>query len=108
MWMWICSALRKKVGGRVSAGTKIALTAILEYITAEVTEIAGNCAKDCKHKRIVLRDIMLGVRTDVELSKLFQAGTFARSGVVPNIQAALMPKKKIAKEAAQAAAESNN
>ena len=46
----------------------IYLTGVLEYLTAEVLELAGDMAKNGKKNRIAPRHIMLAIRTDDEVS----------------------------------------
>ena len=67
--------------------------AVLEYLAAEVLELAGNAARDNKKTRIVPRHIQLAVRNDEELSKLLGGVTIAAGGVLPNIHNVLLPKK---------------
>merc|ERR1712186_289925 len=83
---------------RVGAGAPVYLAAVLEYIVAEVLELAGNAAKDNKKRRIVPRYIQLAVRNDDELDKFFGSVTIASGGVLPNINAVLLPKKKKTKK----------
>jgi len=79
---------------RTGAGAPVYLAAVLEYLAAEILELAGNASRDNKKHRIVPRHILLAVKNDEELNKLLQDVTFSSGGVIPNIHHALMPKTK--------------
>ncbi|NWZ50779.1 H2A4 protein, partial [Haliaeetus albicilla] len=67
---------------RVGAGAPVYLAAL-----------AGNAARDNKKTRIIPRHLQLAIRNDEELNKLLGKVTIAQGGVLPNIQAVLLPKK---------------
>lgn len=78
---------------RMGSGAPIYMAAVLEYLAAEVLELAGNAARDNKKNRINPRHVLLAVRNDDELGKLLQGVTIASGGVLPNINPVLLPKK---------------
>lgn len=78
---------------RIAAGAPVYLAAVLEYLSAEILELAGNAARDNKKTRIIPRHLQLAIRNDEELNKLLGHVTLAQGGVLPNIHAVLLPKK---------------
>ncbi|KAM8819814.1 H2A1 protein, partial [Eudromia elegans] len=80
---------------RIGPGAAIYLAAVLEYLSAEILELAGHAARENKKARILPRHILLAVRNDEELNKLFSGVTIAQGGVLPNIPSQLLPKKTV-------------
>eukprot|EP00604_Paraphysomonas_vestita_P004388 CAMPEP_0174825890 /NCGR_PEP_ID=MMETSP1107-20130205/43225_1 /TAXON_ID=36770 /ORGANISM="Paraphysomonas vestita, Strain GFlagA" /LENGTH=154 /DNA_ID=CAMNT_0016057981 /DNA_START=1261 /DNA_END=1725 /DNA_ORIENTATION=+ len=84
---------RGRYAQRVGAGAPVYLASVLEYLTAEILELAGNAATENKKNRIVPRHIQLAVRNDEELNKLLGGVTISQGGVLPNVHSVLLPKK---------------
>ena len=78
---------------RIGSGAPVYLAAVIEYLTAEILELAGNAARDNKKARIIPRHLQLAVRNDEELNQVFAGITISQGGVLPNILSVLLPKK---------------
>ncbi|OII73646.1 histone H2A [Cryptosporidium ubiquitum] len=89
---------RGRYAKRIGAAAPVYLAAVLEYLCAELLELAGNAARDAKKTRITPRQIQLAVRNDEELSKFLGNVTIASGGVLPNIPTVLLPKKSKSKQ----------
>ena len=88
---------------RIGGGTPVYLAAVLEYITAEILDLANSKlqeekSKKDKAKRITPRHIMLAIKSDPELTEFFKDVIFLGSGVVPNMKDTGRQKKKKAIE----------
>lgn len=79
---------------RIGAGAPVYMAGVLEYLTSEVLELAGNAATDNKRTRITPRHIQLAVRNDEELNRIMATVTISQGGVLPHIDAKLMPQKR--------------
>ena len=55
---------------RVSVAAPVYCTAVLEYLCAELMELAGNAARDNKKHRITPRHILLAIANDEELHRV--------------------------------------
>ncbi|NXQ26575.1 H2A2 protein, partial [Alaudala cheleensis] len=82
-----------KYASRIGTAAAIYLAAVMEYMVAEVLELAGNAARENKKTRILPRHIQLAVSNDEELNKFFACVTIPQGGVMPNILTELLPKK---------------
>jgi len=79
---------------RIGVGAPIYQAAVMEYLCAEILELAGNAARDNKKTRITPRHILLAIANDLELHKLLQGVTIPQGGVVPHINPELLKKRK--------------
>uniref|UniRef100_UPI00398E675C histone H2A-III-like n=1 Tax=Pristiophorus japonicus TaxID=55135 RepID=UPI00398E675C len=77
----------------VGAGAPVYMAAVLKYLTAEILEQAGNPVRDNKKIRTIPRHLQVAIRNDQELNKLLGKVTIAQGGMLPDIQAVLLPKK---------------
>ena len=78
---------------RIGAGAPVYLAAVLEYLAAELLELASNEAYFNKKSRITPRHIQLAIRNDEEFCKLLTGVTIAEGGILPNFQEVLLKKK---------------
>ncbi len=72
--------IKKYYKGRLGGGAPIYLTAVAEYIVAEILELAGNACRDNKRKRITVRDLFLATESDVELAQMCHEMKWVWSG----------------------------
>ncbi|ELT93761.1 hypothetical protein CAPTEDRAFT_2551 [Capitella teleta] len=82
---------------RISAAAPVYQAAVIEYLTAEILELAGNAARDNRKARITPRHILLAIANDEELHQLLRHVTIASGGVLPKIHPELLSRKKTSK-----------
>jgi len=83
-------AIRTNFGGRVSGLSGVYLAATLEYLAAEVIELASTSAKQNKRKRITCRDLKLVIGNDSDLEKTLSRVRIYGGGVLPHIHRTLL------------------
>ncbi|CAF3036400.1 unnamed protein product [Rotaria sp. Silwood2] len=76
---------------RITQGASIYLSAVIEYLVAELLELSGNAARDCHRSRIIPRHILLAYANDDELYRLLRNCVVPEAGVLPSINLALFP-----------------
>ena len=86
-------ASRVQHGSILDIGASVYLTAVVEYMVAELLELAGNAARDFKSSFITPRHILLALFNDEELYRFCKNAIIREGGVVPNIHSVLLPKK---------------
>ena len=78
---------------RIGSRAPVYLAAVLEYLSAEILDLAGNVSRDNKKHRIIPRHLKLAMHNGEKMNKLLSGVAIAKVAVLPNIQAALLPKK---------------
>ena len=68
---------RDRIAKSTGKNSQVVMTAMLEYVSSEILELAGSVALDMNKKRIVPRHLMLAIGGDEELSKLCSSAIFS-------------------------------
>ncbi|KAG4073545.1 hypothetical protein HA402_000769 [Bradysia odoriphaga] len=83
--------LRKgRYAKRINITSAVYTAAVLEYLCAEILELAGSVATNNKLRRITPRHILLAVENDAELKELLKNVQISEGGVLPNIHPVLL------------------
>ena len=83
-----------RLSERISVTAGAFMAGVLEFITAEILELAGNVCEEHGRKTIAPKHINLGVRSDEELNKMMCNITISQGGMLPHINEYLQPPKK--------------
>ena len=78
---------------KISEKAMVYLTAVLEYMCAEIMELSGNVARGFKKQRVTPHHISYAIQQDEEISALFDTVTLNGS-VLPNIPFRILHHKK--------------
>ena len=84
---------KRRYAPRIGTAAPVYMAAVMEYLAAEILELAGNKSLDNNKKRITPRHITLAVRFDEELNKLLEYVTITEGGVIPQIHLKLTKPK---------------
>jgi len=79
---------------RTGRSAGVFMAAVLEYVCAELLELAGNCCIDRKKHFITPKDINIGCRGDEELQKMMANASIAAGSNPTGVNDFLVPKKK--------------
>jgi histone H3/H4 len=66
----LADVIAESAASTVAAGAPVYLAAVLDYLTAEILELAGNAARDNRMLQISQLHFELAIRNDEELNKL--------------------------------------
>lgn len=79
----ILTMLRVESNRRVSTAGGVYFTAVLEYLTAEMLELALNAARSEGSYRLKSRHLNMALRADPEFLPMFRKAVFAHSSYYP-------------------------
>lgn len=82
---------------RVGSGAAVSLTAVLEYLASEILDLASEVAAENNKSRLVPRHLVFAIKQDEELSRMLNGVTISQGGILPGINAVLLPKKTMKK-----------
>ncbi|GMM49985.1 histone H2A [Starmerella bacillaris] len=86
---------------RIGSGAPVYLAGVLEYLTAEILDMAADAARAHRKTRIIPRHIALAVRKDEELNQLLGHVIIKQGGVIPDP----IPRKSDSKKKTKASQE---
>merc|ERR1712088_625950 len=95
----IARNMRKELGYiRFTQQSAVFTAAVLEYLTAEIMELAGNVASDFKVKTVTPRHVMLAIKNDEEIVSYFNKNKviLPSCGTIVKINHCLMQRKAAA------------
>merc|ERR1719320_491129 len=82
---------RGRYAPKVRVEAAVVMSATIEYLVAEVLELAGNCSKYMKKRRIIPHHIQLTFLHDSELGELTKGVIVPEGGVKSHIHKVLLP-----------------
>lgn len=87
-------------GYRTGSHAGVYMAAVVEYLCAEILELAGNSARDRKQITISMKDLTLAIFNDVELSDLMKhlKVKLFNGGMLSHMPTKSLPEKKSRKE----------
>ncbi|KAE9401068.1 histone 2A [Gymnopus androsaceus JB14] len=82
---------------RLTTTSSVYLASVLEYLLAEILELAGNACRDNRKRILTPRFIQLAIKNDDEFCQMLKHVTIIEGGVLPYVHPQLLPKKGQAK-----------
>ena len=78
----------------IGKGGAVFMAGVLQYLTSEVMELAGEACHDKKKKTVAPKHVQMAIRGDPELNKMMAHTLVSKGGSVPLVHSALFPGKK--------------
>jgi histone H2A len=89
-----CKQFLMKYKKRITEIAPVYLAGVLEYITGEISELAGNATRDNKRSTMKIRDLYLAIENDDELRVMMRRLNLGitGSGKLPHIDSVVLKK----------------